>query len=471
MDYGAAAIQVNIPQPYPRVGMQWRSIAALVAFTVLPRETVAQSPFWAGLAPGNHAVGYRVVDTSDVTRSFPRDDGTAGARPVRLYIWYPAVRGTGTVLPLRVLALDEPARGGAYRLADPDAFARTLVRIRSGPVLGPSITDVEADRLLATPLFGRRGATPIGGRFPLVLFSPGSPATMPVIAELLASRGYVVIGSDRKDDHSVQSLAFTPNAQSIAAESGDLEFALGVARGMRSVDAARVAVIGYSSSGVANLAFAARSRAVHAMLVFDGWEGRDAGQPIIEALPSFDPLALRGGYLDIESSDSATASGSVTTFLDRAPRVDRWRVRFDGTAHTDFASLAVALPRAPLALRSAFVGAHTLLAAFIDGELGGRPNLAGFARGWADSAGVHVRALPSTTSRPTIDEFYHLAEIDAPAADSLALRLSRESPAVVPFTEDGLTRLATLLSSRRPRDAAIIRGIVARAFPRTPPRK
>jgi hypothetical protein len=439
--------------------------AVVFAVSIALRGLDAQSPLWAGLTPGQFAVGYRVVDTTDVTRSFPAANGAVGARPVRLYVWYPATRGSGAPMRLRSLVLDEPARGGAYELADPAGFARAFVRIRSGPAYGPTLTDAEAESLLTTPLFARRGAVVAGGRFPLVLVSPGSPATMPVTAELLASRGYVVMGTDRKDDHSIQSMAFTPNPESIAAEVGDLEFALGAARGMNGVDASRVAVIGYSSSGISNLAFAARSRVPRALVVFDGWEGRDAGEPILAQLPAFDALSLRGGYLDVESSDFGAASNPVSTFIDAMPRADRWRIRFDSTAHPDFASFFVALPRANPSLRAVFRNAQMIVARFIDDRLSTSATNAAFARGWADSVGIHIGAFPSTTSRPTMDEFYHLAEVDAEAADALALRLAAETPPLVPFTQQGLTRLANILSSRRPRDAERLRAVIARAFP------
>src|SRR3569833_527091 len=422
--------------------------AAIVALGVAPRLLGAQSPLWAGLTPGQYAVGYRVVDTADVTRSFPSGNGSIGARPVRLYVWYPATASTGTPLALRALVLDEPARRGAYELIDPAAFARTFVRLRTGPAVSSTITDAEADALLAMRMVARRGASIARGRFPLVLRSPGSPAAMPVTAELLASRGYVVIGSDRKDDHSIQRMGFTPNSESVAAESGDLEFALGAARTMANVDASRVAVIGYSSSGISNLAFAARSRVPRALVVFDGWEGRELGQPILAQLPAFDPLVLRAGYLDIESADFNDASPVVSTFIDGASRADRWRIRFDSTVHTDFASFFVALPRAPRVLRTAFANAQAIVARFIDDRLATSP-APPFARGWANSAGVHVSELPSTITRPTMDEFYHLAEVDAAAADTLALRLSRETPAIVPFTQQGHTRLASILSMLR----------------------
>ncbi len=159
-----------------------------------------------------------------------------------------------------------------------------------------------ADSLLRLPLFSRRNAVALTGKRPIVLLSPGQPLTMPVTAEYLASHGYLVVGMARKAARTFKSLEFTPNRDAIDAEAGDLAFALDFARGLKTTDAARVGIVGYSSSGLSNLAFAFQSRAPKAVAVFEGWEGWDVGQPLVRDLPGYDPVAFRAAYLLIEKT-------------------------------------------------------------------------------------------------------------------------------------------------------------------------
>ncbi|MCK7481371.1 MAG: hypothetical protein M0C28_32430 [Candidatus Moduliflexus flocculans] len=43
------------------------------------------------LPAGPFTPGFRLIETSDATRSFPSDDGRgSGPRPMRIYVWYPA---------------------------------------------------------------------------------------------------------------------------------------------------------------------------------------------------------------------------------------------------------------------------------------------------------------------------------------------------------------------------------------------
>jgi hypothetical protein len=49
--------------------------------------------FWGGLPSGPFASGFRLIEASDASRSFPSEDGAGFvARPIRVYVWYPAAR-------------------------------------------------------------------------------------------------------------------------------------------------------------------------------------------------------------------------------------------------------------------------------------------------------------------------------------------------------------------------------------------
>ncbi len=448
--------------------MRTRHSIALAVTVAAASSLRAQMPLWAGLTAGPYAVGFRTVDTIDATRSFPSRDGRVAARPMRLYVWYPARPRTGSPMHLSDLVDEAWANGGVMAPLNPLAFRRTIVRVRSGPAFA-SMGDIAADSLLALPLASHRNAAAAAGRFPIVLLAPGQPLTMPVAAELLASNGIIVISPGRKADRTFESLEFTPTAASIDTEADDLAFALGYARARSNARAADVGLLAYSSSGLSSLAFALRSRAPRAIAVFEGWEAWDAGQPFVRNLRGYDPRGFRSAYLLLEKAaeEAAPAFRKTSAFFDSMAYAPRWRIAFDDAAHPDFASLGVALQSSPPTLRRNFARAHELLRDFFLAELGGGPRPSATWASPLAETWMHVAYSAPRAAVPTFDEFFHLAEVEPASADTIARRLAAMSPPVVPFTESSLSRLALLASSRNAEQGSVLYGIVVRAFPRS----
>ncbi|MEO7454916.1 MAG: hypothetical protein ABIY52_01545 [Gemmatimonadaceae bacterium] len=437
-----------------------RTLVLLLASLIGAAPLRAQSPFWAGLRPGPFAVGFRSVDTVDATRSFPGPAGISLPRPMRLYVWYPSSGAAAKPVMLRDLIPEAWSNGGVFVPTDTLAFGRTVVRGRSGATPA-TMTDAQADDLLALPLYARWNAAPVANRFPVVLLAPGQPLTMPVAAEYLASLGMVVIGISRKDGQSFESLSFTPNPASLDAESADLAFALGFARGRSNADASRVGMLGYSSSGLSLLGFAFRNATPRAVAVFEGWEGWHIGQSVVRELPGYDPIAFRAAYLSIQkaSEEPIPAMQKTSAFLDSVVYSRRTRASFDEAIHTDFATFGVAREHSPATQRRNFVAAHELLASFMSGELASSGRVAAPS----ESTWLKVETRGARPAIPTVAEFFHLAEVDPIAADALAGRLA--TMGIVPFSEGSLSRLAQIAKARDPRASATLYGIVARGFP------
>src|SRR5512135_768760 len=70
-------------------------VKILVGLTCLlavsAHSQVRGSSFWGRLGTGPFAPGFRLIETSDPSRSYPDKDGERPApRPMRVYVWYPA---------------------------------------------------------------------------------------------------------------------------------------------------------------------------------------------------------------------------------------------------------------------------------------------------------------------------------------------------------------------------------------------
>ena len=77
--------------------------ALLVACTLFPSIALAQPADPAeseayGLEAGELSVGFRLLEGRDASRAVTAGNGSAThARPLRVYVWYPAERGTATM--------------------------------------------------------------------------------------------------------------------------------------------------------------------------------------------------------------------------------------------------------------------------------------------------------------------------------------------------------------------------------------
>ncbi|PBC83474.1 MULTISPECIES: alpha/beta hydrolase [unclassified Streptomyces] len=161
------------------------SLALPVAASGTAFAATAPAPISATGAPavhlelprptGPHAVGRSIVHLVDKSRRDPWVP-RSGARELMLSLYYPAHRGSG--------------RPSAYMTTEE---ARLL--LASQHLEGK----VPARVVSATRTFARTGARPADGRHPLVVLSPGfglPRTTLTLLAEDLASRGYVVATVD-----------------------------------------------------------------------------------------------------------------------------------------------------------------------------------------------------------------------------------------------------------------------------------
>jgi hypothetical protein len=166
------------------------SSALLCGLTAFPQQLTPDQLFHFAEQPGRYAVGLRVVNQYDYSRTFlsvTNDLGkpTTGerSRPIQTLVWYPAsvssaprmTVGDYTQLLATETNFDEPQISSDWQ----------------GWVKGMAPT-------LKDGMWAKLGATPTAGRFPVVIYAPsfGSMSWENAdLCEYLASHGYVVIAS------------------------------------------------------------------------------------------------------------------------------------------------------------------------------------------------------------------------------------------------------------------------------------
>lgn len=282
---------------------------------------------------GGFAVG-RVEDTAT--------DATRGDRELSIWTWYPAVSGTGTV------AAYAPGRW-------------------TGLAIGLPLGETRLDRIHDAAL---EQAAPAPGRFPLVVLLPGLGFAAPqyaVLAEDLASRGYVVVGVTPTgsanltvlDGRAVgptskgnpSDLAGTQTAHDRAIAGrllqvwvGDARFAADSAAALTEsssvaghVDHTRLAYVGHSFGGSTALQACHEDQRCQAAVNLDGaLYGSVAtdGLTVPSLLVGHDGSCVTGVCTPTSATDRADAAAAAT-FV-RASSEPVRRVTVPGTGHLNF---------------------------------------------------------------------------------------------------------------------------------------
>lgn len=248
-------------------------IISLFFLFCLGASARAASQYEFSNAPGKYAVGLRVVQQYDYARSSrPAIDLDTGkvregelARPMMTLVWYPA-SGGGKAVTYRDYLRSAAAKSDFGLSEAQVAQAVQAMLGQNGRNLSPEQREAEAAR----PMWARRDAAPVAGKFPLVVYAPGANGAAHENADLceyLASQGYVVVASASVGSRGLGMEDTLENAETQAA---DIAFLIGYAHGLPQVDMGRIAVAGFSWGGLANVLAAARDQRIRALVALDG---------------------------------------------------------------------------------------------------------------------------------------------------------------------------------------------------------
>ena len=270
---------------------------------------------------GPHPVGFETVFLRDVSR--PDIASTSRGRPLQITLWYPAAsRGKtplkfGEYVSLLGLHLDS-VRSPATDNAGRRVFIETA-RERSG---GTSTIEERLPSLLEMDTTAYRSAPPAPGKFPLVAFPEyRAPATNSIIAEALASHGYVVvslpmIGTFEHD--------YDGGLTGMETQIADMRVAIAEASRRSFVDHTRLALAGVGISANIAVAYAARNPDVDAIVSLEGGLPSPSENGIMQRTPYYDAAILRAPMLVIQ----APFEGRDDTLLRQYRYADRWFVEF-----------------------------------------------------------------------------------------------------------------------------------------------
>lgn len=384
---------------------------------------------WAGAGfhfpnePGPYAVGLRVVQQYDHSRSFKgRFDIVSGrpvsgerARPLQTLVWYPALPGGQ---PLKYadyvdLSITEESF---------DPAGRTSVALAR---YGRAIRAVAGQSMRAT-----RDGPPAPGRFPLVIYAPSFGAIAAENADLceyLASHGYVVVASASM---GARSRAMTADLEGIEAQVGDIEYLIAYARSLPQVDFEKIAAVGFSWGGLANVAAAARDSRIRALVSLDGTVRYD--NEMVKAIGYLAPSKIDAPYLYVASRPATLEQLNIDrkyydisrNFLNELRYSDVYVASMAAMAHEDFSSFFLRVLPAESSsegyTRQEASVAHGWVARYVErflaAYLGGSAEALAFLAGDPERNGVPRHFMRMDLRKP---------QATAPTLENIGLELDR----------------------------------------------
>jgi tetratricopeptide (TPR) repeat protein len=302
--------------------------------------------------PGPHAVGLKVVQLYDRARAYKSDiDLATGepvqgerARPVQALVWYPAARG-GKPVTWRDYLETVPTE---------DAFTRSpadIKRMTDERIDGNAAGHREALlRDIARPQLAVRDARAENGTFPVVIYAPSYSANAienTDLCELLASHGYIVLSSPSLGAHT---RSMTTDLEGVEAQAADISFLIGYAATLPQADSARVAALGFSWGGLANVFAAARDTRIKALVSLDGSirsfpklvdGGKEAARYVTPARVALPMLFVGSRPRTMEALNRSANMRTDYSFMNQMTYSDVYIVSMLPMKHADFASYAL----------------------------------------------------------------------------------------------------------------------------------
>jgi dienelactone hydrolase len=355
-EYGNGKVTTMAGPIFKRVrkvlgGLTLLGLAAMLAAAVY-LEVTSLSPLDLPRPTGSYSVGRSVFDWTDASRN----EGFAGRadekRELIAVMWYPTDRSGGPTAPYMPLNWERATQADQDWMAD--LLSRRLDRIGTH-----SYEDAPVCRR--------------GGPFPLVVLQPGygrASTDYTVIAENLASQGYVVLSSsptyisdlvvfgDGRVARTAPQVALPETEAAISpdfmartsrlvdVEQGDVAFLIAQAQRLNSergsgfdgrIDLRRIGIVGHSLGGAVAYQFCKRGMGCKAAIDIDGTLFGDQNGVCRV------PLLIVSADHSADTGDAVKEDAYNAAIFARQTE-PAYRVVLRDTAHFNFSDLALRSP-------------------------------------------------------------------------------------------------------------------------------
>jgi dienelactone hydrolase len=248
---------------------------------------------------------------------------------------------------------------------------------------------------------------PTPGRYPLVVIAQGNGESLndqAVLAEYLASYGYVVVTCPSQTRISGPLASEEEIGASAEEEARDLEFLIQQVAVRSDVNMRHIGLVGHSFGARGALLVAMRRSDISALVSLDGGIGTATGLASFRAAPSFSPDSMRAPILHIYETVDQFMSPDWT-LLRSLHNAAVWVARADAMHHHHFTSLGglgagfgpiLRATNGTAATTPSFVKVAIAVRAFLDTYIGDAPAALGRAltAGQAPNAtGLGIRRL------------------------------------------------------------------------------
>ena len=318
-------------------------ILSWIILTLARQSFSGSYPLWGNLKPGPNAVGFKVKLHYDYSRTFRTKNNFEGkvqsgprARPIQTLVWYPAKKSSNS----KPMIFEEYANLVANELNfDPpsmDAKQKSVQRYIQQRAGAFQVSENGTRSLWSMQTAAIRDAPPQEGKFPLLIYAPGSSGTAfenSVFCEYMASHGYIVAALPSMG-------AYARNASidltGFYAYMQDIEFVIGFMHDFPNVDYDRLGIAGFSMGGSAATLVQMRNTDIDAVVYFDTGIVFNIVEAWFRPSNYYDVNSLRAPQLYLTRSDSP---GINANFVDRIHYADVYSIMFDeGHRHVDFIS-------------------------------------------------------------------------------------------------------------------------------------
>jgi len=324
------------------------NVSRVFAALCLVASAKAQTPLlWGGLKSGPHAVGFRLQYTLDQSREYDPEFTTDTTRfpvhrprPIMIGIWYPAQKTNASRMPYRQYLDIAPRSGSLVPFANRlESAMRQVVGDETTGHKPGAMTPEETrafERLLATPTFAVKNAPAVSGKFPVILYHPGTAGTYEdnsALFEYLASHGYIIVSSAYPAPDA--SSAFIQG--DMAGSFADLDVLVNFARTLPSADADRLGVMGHSYGAWVSFAWTAKiGSPVRALITLDSgfeYDSLSEGPELLQLHMKANKNNIRAATLRVASSERHPHFEYIDPYLKFVPR---YEATITSLTHNDY---------------------------------------------------------------------------------------------------------------------------------------